>query len=256
MIDHQSQELIHAAIDGELGEEDLARVRELMAQSNEARQYHDELSRLSEFLDRIPEVDPPESLQRRIVDGLPDAHSTVTPPRPARSGLGGFLRYGFAAAAGLVLAVAIYEGRNEWREPLDVSQMAGTIMKGSAEAPSELVDHLSLDEPGLSVEARLGRMDSVYLLEVASNQAGGFQFEIDLTASGLQVDALLAPPEVLEYSATGGRVEVRGETSGQQQVMLLLRNSGGKVPSGAAKIDLRFTPGDGVEQSGSLSVKG
>ena len=222
MIDPRQQELIHEDIDNELKERDREALRQLLAESEEARRYHAELSRLNDCLDRVPEVEPPESLHERILADLPAGTAQVTPPSRGWNGLAGWFRYGFAAAAGLVLAVAIYEGRDDLRGPVDVSQMAGTLVSQGAQG-GQLVDTLSLSAPGLEASASLRRDGEALVLSLDSRVDGAWQFDIDLADSGLAVDAVVSPPDQMAYHAGGPDSGLEGSLEGAQQVIVLLR---------------------------------
>lgn len=254
MIDENSQELIHAAVDGELDATGRQRLAELLDASSDARRYHDELLRLSEFLNGIPDVDPPAHLQSQVFAALPNQGDSAPGPLSRFNQFPGFMRYGFAAAAGLLLAVAVYEGRNDLRDPGDITQMAGTISKGGPVAAGVVVDSLQLDQAGLKADVRLRRSGGIYLLEFRSGTEGNLDFEFDLSASGLQVEALVTPSQALNYASLDGEVRVKGTARSGQQVTILLQESGAGSAPEAAVIDVRFQYQGEMLQAGELAL--
>src|SRR5438309_1130481 len=93
-------EIIQLAIDGEATPEQETRLRQMLANSPEARATHDALRNLAQQLDSVPLVDPPP-MREDILANLP---ANVAPFHSRRRIL---LGLAYAAAAVIVIGVAV-----------------------------------------------------------------------------------------------------------------------------------------------------
>ena len=100
-IEQKYQDLINAAIDGEISAEEKTELQAFLADSAEGRALHGELSSLCDALNGVEEEAPPVHLRHVIMNSIP------RPPTPASSP--GFLqalisapalRYALSFAAG------------------------------------------------------------------------------------------------------------------------------------------------------------
>jgi len=254
MIDERTRELINAAVDGDLGQAELERVQRILEESEEASRYHAELSRLAGLLQSLPDQELPHGLHARIVQATPL-------PALARrvfrfADLPGVLRYGFAAAAGLLLAVTLYEGGQDWNNSNDASRMVGTIANLQSGAGGEVIDQLSFAEAGASGQVSLTRREGQLVLDLSADSSAPLRFRIDLANSGLQVNGLANPSRTLELQSGDGRNELQGEIEGRQQMVLLLKEAGGSPHGTQGRIDIQFFSGDQLVKAGSLGLDG
>jgi anti-sigma factor RsiW len=100
MINERITELINTGLDGELGQAEQAELDSVLEASAEAREYLRELEAFSNLLDREEPLELPDGLHREIVESI------ELPSKSKGFSFGaipGFIRYGMAAAAGLVL---------------------------------------------------------------------------------------------------------------------------------------------------------
>lgn len=185
MLDDRAKDLINREIDGELSDSERARCMTLLGQSEAAREYRTELSRLNELLAQVPSRELPEELRHRIV-------TQIELPRPRKwfTHMAGWMQgrpvsHGIAAAAGLLVAVAVYElGPTPHGAP-DFSSLVGTLARGNG---LESVDQLgSLDVEHDAVDGRVvfSGNDDLKLLRFEVSSESTVDIEIDLAGTGL-----------------------------------------------------------------------
>jgi hypothetical protein len=256
MINDKDRELIHSGVDGELDESGKEQLRQLLESSQEARHFHSELSRLAEFLDKIPDHELPDGLHARIVEETP--LPSVSPLRSifSFSELPGTLRYGFAAAAALVLVLFIVDNQQQWSDPGDVSNMVGTIASAGPVTGNEVLDKFEFESGTASAEVSLGRRDGTLVLDLRLNSETPVGYRVDLSGSGLKVSALAQLPGSLEYLATDNQQELSGQSNGKQQFLILLEDPGVSARAEDVRIEVRFDLGDGEIDGGALVLEG
>ncbi len=248
MIDPRVIELIHAALDGELDPADEAELEKHLAESPEARHYQEQMSELCAFLDKAPPLELPDGVRNGILDGvkLPAAK-----PAKAAFGLGripAFARYGLAAAAGLVLAIGIYEFRPGGDAEPDFSSMAGTILPGDV-----VLDQYSFESEQLSSSVSLRRRDDALVLDVELDSAAPFDITVDFTSDGLRFDAISQLDSDLSSIEVADRsIQVKGR--GRQHFAVLLQREGAAGGS-AARIRLDYSSDGKLLNSGELVTK-
>lgn len=128
-IESRYNDLIQAAIDGELRREEKADLDAFLAQSEEGRALYDEFEALARSLDAIGELEPPEQLQHLINNAVP----AVSASRRRRGFFaplfsGPALGYAGTFAAGAVLSLALISSdRISTMAFDDVTGLVGTI---------------------------------------------------------------------------------------------------------------------------------
>ncbi|MDH3767670.1 MAG: hypothetical protein OES99_04365, partial [Gammaproteobacteria bacterium] len=100
MIEERTMELINDAMDGELSEAEQAELAGRLAQSEEARNYQTGMNELDVLLQELPNQPMPEELHRNIIHNIKLADRPTMRPLSRIGNWSGFVRYGFAAAAG------------------------------------------------------------------------------------------------------------------------------------------------------------
>lgn len=235
MIDERTIELIHAGIDGELDAAGAAELEQCLADSGEARQYHAQMRDLGAFMSRVPVVEPPEGLHASIV-------SSIGLPRPRaawRFGqFPGFLRYGLATAAGLLLAIGLYEYRPGMGGSADLSSMVGTIMPGRNPADGVRLDGFDFSLEGLASEVSLLRRDQQLVLDVRMQSPGPVSVAVAFDGEALQFEALAQSESELQ-SIEIDEGAIRVEASGAQHFAVLLHVQDAAAMN-AGRIDLRW----------------
>jgi negative regulator of sigma E activity len=222
MIDDRTRELIHAGLDGELdgaGERELA---ERLEHSAEARRYRERMAELAVAIDRLPASELPDELHRRIVSRirLPAARSRRGSVRAWAPAFG---RYGLAAAAGLLIAVGIYEFRPGTPSGQDLSGMSGTILPADRPA-AVVIDEASFDDGQLSSALRLERRDGTLLVDISLQTRFPVEVSLDFTGGGegLRFDGISQLQGTLDFIEVDDRV-VHVQVNGGHHFAVSLR---------------------------------
>ncbi len=187
MLDQRIVELINAGIDGELSSSERRELEAVLDSSPEAVTYRVELLELNNVFHHIPELDPPPALVRNILDQvqLPAKRKFFKLPSPL-TGLNP-VAGGLAFAAGLVLAVVIYENDSRNVPQQDTVSMVGTMVASDQLKVTGEEDRLLFDLDGLSgtVTSILGENGQTLEFKLESNKS--VEIEIDLEQAGLVV---------------------------------------------------------------------
>ena len=187
MLDQRIMELINAGIDGELGPHEQRELEEVLDSSPEAVTFRLELLELNNALCNMPELDPPPTLARNILEQiqLPAKHKPFKLPgflaglNPVASGL--------AFAAGLLLAVGFYETGSSKVTHQDTVNMVGTMVASDQIKAPGKGDRLLLDLDGLSGTVSLNLSENGQALEFSLDSNQAIAIEIDLEQAGLMV---------------------------------------------------------------------
>ncbi len=255
----QVQELVNAAADGELTPERQAEYEQLLAQVPEVRELQAGLERMAAVLRDLPPPNLPESLHQEIMARVPVKRSggrVANRAQPDRSPA--VVPYMLAAAAGLVVAVVFYEGRSaafNASYSTDTSELVGTMAPGRNRAEATVLDSWSFDEKGLESRVRLERRDDRYLVEVEIDAVEPVEVTIDLSASGLALNALVqreGPVDSFEYGGQKLRIAARAATEGRHRITAHLHRTGESGLAGEPKIDLDYSSRGKLLQQGSL----
>lgn len=191
MLDERVLYLINAELDGELSSEERQELESALRSSAEARTLRAELRKLATLMSELPAQEPPPGFARHVIAQIP------LPLRQAagasKFSLAGLLsslqpaRTGLAFAAGLLVTVGFYEATQRGGEPVDLSQLVGTMLaapEGSVEQTRQK-DILSLTGPGLSGTVSLGEMGKYVTLTFDLESAQMTEIEIGLAEAGL-----------------------------------------------------------------------
>ena len=180
-------ELINAGIDGELGPQEQRELEAVLDSSPEAVTFRLELLELNNALCNMPELDPPPTLARDILDQvqLPARHNPFKLPgflaslNPVASGL--------AFAAGLLLAVVFYETGSRKVTHQDTVNMVGTMVASDQIKAPGKGNRLLLDLDVLSGTVSLNLSENGQALEFTLDSSKVIEIEIDLDKTGLTV---------------------------------------------------------------------
>jgi hypothetical protein len=184
-------ELIHKEIDGVISKREKARLDRILADNPEARKEYDQLTRTSEFLDQVGEIEPSENLKKRIMNSI-DAkrysparsESRVTRVRTALSGaLSALLpkrrsklvpAYVFALGmiAGVLLNTFLFQGLTG-RGGRFSPGIYGT-MGVSNNDRFEPLETVIVDSHGVQGTVTLARAEQLTGLEIDLTAASGF----------------------------------------------------------------------------------
>lgn len=246
MIDERTRELINGALDGELTDAELKEMDQQLATSAEARRYLAGMSDLDSFLKNLPAEALPDEVHGNIVRNvtLPAASASATHTSPA--GLPVFLRYGFAAAAGLLVAVGLYRYAPQLTAPGDLEQMIGTMVPGDAVA----LDTFTFESADVAGSASLQRRDDALVLGIRIDSVNPIDINIDFAGTSLEFDGLAKTDnelESFEYATQGIRARSRGR---QNFAVVLQHNAAATDKDGAIRLD--FTSDGMLIHQGTL----
>lgn len=249
MLDDQSIELINAGVDGELQAEDILKLDALLESSEEARELHAEMLRLTHFLNALPDQRPPKELSSQILDSI------KLPRKVNRFSLRGLftsiqpLATASAFAAGLLVTIGFYEMTPQRLSPGDVNKMVGTaVLKSDDETgipPGQKEGMLKLDESWVSGSVSLQRKKSLYVLNFNLDSTGPVGVELglidaDLEFAGIAQEVSQSGSINDDFKVSGGTVHV--ENQGRQSFVIFLRNTA-KKDSGK-DINIEFSSGE------------
>ena len=253
-IEQRHLDLINAAIDGELGEQDTAELERLLADSAEAREIKADLERTDTVLRSIPELEPPHALHDTLVAGIPEhaAHKGSSLRYwlgQLRPGAG--LRYALAASAGALVAAVVFNGPDKINGAADPSALVGTMAPGSARNDGEMIADYAFRSDASASQLRLQRYEDALLLEIRIDTQSPLDVSIGLADTGL------APGAVAQHDGIDGTIvmspdDIRLRATGEQQISILLRRAGNAAPAGQADIALEFSSNGQVLEQGSL----
>jgi hypothetical protein len=235
-FDPRVVEMMHARIDGVISEREKSELLEFLAGNPEAREYFDDLERISQMLDGAERVTPPTALRDRVMAAITPSVSLRS--RTTSGGGSMILRYAYAAAAGLVLGVLAYHfisSSDFGRTVVEPAEAAGAMTALPEQAERTLIETIELDLPD-------GR-GTVYLEKVQ----GGASVLLDLDSPSTVEVALEFDAGQIGFCGFtrelggGGSLEVEEGTvtwtqQGHNRVALTVELHGGSP----AKIDLRL----------------
>lgn len=254
MINERTTELIHSGLDGELRGSEQSELNSALEASAEARAYLKGLEAFSDLLDGEEALELPDGLHLKIVDSiqLPRKKSFSFTAIP------GFVRYGLAAAAGLVLTVGVYESQQGGSEGMDfttdVGSMVGTIMRNDRAEVEETLDTLIFDLEQVSSAIRLQRRDGQLVLDVLLDAKDPVDITVDFTSDGLKFDAIAqTQSELKSIEFADQAIQVKGH--GRHHFAVLLHRDSDRAESSQASIALRFTSNGELLKEGSLVTR-
>jgi len=185
MLEDHARDLINGSIDGELSESEQTECQSLIEESAEARAYSEEMVQLTGLLSEVEPIEPPLALQGRIL-------AKIQLPRPRKwfTRTAGWMQgrpmsYGMAAAAGLLVAVAIYEMAPRSGLEDDLSSLVGTLARGNGQHGMVQLSFLNIDLPSVHGKVLLSGKDDMKLLRFDIDSESPVEFEVALAGSGL-----------------------------------------------------------------------
>jgi hypothetical protein len=222
MIDDRTVELIHAGIDGELDDEGREALQQILAGSAEAREYQAQMQALDAFLDRVPNQEPPNRLHADIV-------GAIELPRRRSGGwlasfgrFPGFVRYGLATAAGLLLAVGMYEYRPGSGALDDFSMVTGTVLPGRNLEEIKL-DEIRFELETLSSAVELLRRGDSIVLDFRIDASEPVSLAMEFPSQALQFDAITQMDSELDSIEIADHV-IHINAQGRQHFAVILRH--------------------------------
>ncbi len=245
MLDERVKALISAALDGALSDLERDELDRQLAESAEARRYRDCLKQIDRVLAGTPAVAAPPDLHEQILAGI-DASAHA--PRTRRFSFRRppvLVRYGLAAAAGLLLAVGIYEIRPQLSGLQDSDRLVGTMVPPRKAADTVVVDSYSFELAGVSSSATLERRNGALVLDVVLRSEQTLELDVSVVGGALVFDALAQSTSDFDSFAFSDRT-IRASGSGRQEFTVLLNRLTGSDKGTEAQIRLAYAGRGGL----------
>lgn len=236
MLDDRVKDLINREIDGELSDSERARCMTLLGESEAAREYRAELSRLNELLAQVPSLELPEDLRHRIA-------TQIELPRPRKwfTHMAGWMQgrpmsHGIAAAAGLLVATAIYELAPAPNGAPDYSSLVGTLAQGIGLESVDQLGFLDVEHDAVDGRVVFSGNDDLKLLRFEVNSDSPVDIEVDLAGTGLAFGGFAHEGESVpgQVAYTEGRVKVASLGTRRFTVVLHQTPDAAKAEEGIA----------------------
>jgi hypothetical protein len=252
MTDRQNLELVSVALDRTLDLDDQAELDQLLESSAEAQALKSEFERLEAALESAPEVEPPASLHRQIMEQAKPQPPQHDPSITAwlgqlRPGTG--LRYALTASAGALVAAVIIGTTSNFSGTFELSDLAGTMAPGSAHSDQNVVDSFTYQDN--IVQLRRGA-NATYL-DIQTSGAGAISVSVDLSDSGFWPD-VSAQVEGRPESLTIAGQALQLKSQGEHRLTVLLRRDPNVAHADDAGIRLEFAGEGGLLERAELKA--
>lgn len=249
MTGQRIDELLSGLADGILDDTERAELNQCLNESETARRLKASADRFEALLDGTDSLDPPDELHARIMQ------QATLPNRPTLfGGLGlrrGFVQYGFAAAAGVLLAVGFYETRPGNSGIEDFSGMVGTMAPDRDQSERTVLDTYAFRADGISSSAKLERRNGALVLDIGFDTADVLELTVTLPADQFQLDAFAqidSDFQRIEYKDNAVRVKGRG----RKRFAALLQRTNDAATGRDAIIELDISRDGSVVEQGTL----
>ena len=258
MTDQDRLELISAAIDGEIDDDEKVVLNDLLESSGEARKLQANLEQLDSLLKAVPDLEPSQSLHARIVAEAGSLLQPATRSRPVTDWLrqwmsGAGLGYALAASAGALLAAVFISSQSGLPGTADISEIVGTMAPRTTASNEDVIDSYALQQVGLESLVQLERRDDALLLTIKVNSVTPLDIAVDMTNAGVRPDALAQFESGFESIAIMHRtIQLRAQ--GQQRLSVLLRRDNGGSYADSASMTVIFSSDSGLRQQSVLKA--
>lgn len=258
LVDQHVLNLLNASIDGEINATDRQELENLLLASGEVRSLKQELEAFTAILDELPEVDPPDFLQETIERQIrlpAQGRSDVSGPGSWSDWLSAnWLRGGFALAAGLFLAVSVYEMGSEPITPGDGASMVGTVAnKNIVNQPGTLIDSVNLTNAQLEGVVELRNKGDLYTLDLQLNSGVAAEVIVNFAGRGLVFEGAVGDqisPDTL--SIQEGDIHIA--SSGRQSYTISFKRSPSEGTRYAGPLELSFIADSKLIQQEKLII--
>ena len=256
MTDERTLEMVSAAADGELNASERAELEQLLEISAEAREFQTDLAEMDSLLGKVPAIEPPDSLHLQIVN------SVTLPQKKADTSLLGWLRppqfmpvlrYGLAAAAGLLLAASFYESQSLFPSNDDFDDLVGTMAPVRVVAEADIIDTFDFRSDGLESLVQLQRRDNDIYLDIQIDADATLNIAVDMSSTGVRPGALAQLDHSLESIVVEDQT-LHLRATGQRRLTVLLRRVDDAPIAEEAKITLEFSSDGRLLEQGSLQA--
>lgn len=235
------EELLSAALDDALSDDERDELEELARETGNDGQLAAEYRRLNALLCGMAKHSPPEGLHERILDSvsLPTGRETSKVHWLRRTAVSPVARYGLATAAGVLLTVFVHDRIPMPGMDVTPADMVGTMAPdGQRGTRAILASHRYASSEGsgqIMLTEQAGRLQ----LDIALDSANGLEVMVDFSSSALAV-AGLAPVDgaIGDIELETDRLQLRGH--GNRRVSVLLRDATSGRAGDKSRIGLAF----------------
>jgi len=254
-IDQRALDLLNGEVDGELNPMEQKELGEILAGSEDVRDFRKELKTFSRLLEDLPDLDPPQHLQESIERQvrLPVLSEEKKQGLFSSMFSANWLRTGFALAAGVLLTVSIYEMGSEPISDLDETRLVGTVIKNQVYDQGELLDRIDISNDTLNGFAELRKTADLFTLDVRVSSDVPTKVVLDFAARGLAFEGITRLNDSNEtVTVDDGAISVAG--SGEQQYILKLRSNTQTPGQQIAPLELEIFTNNSLVQEAKLKV--
>lgn len=249
-IEQKHIDLIHADIDGEIGQTDKNALDAFLADNSEGRTLHMELAKLRDSIESVELVSPPPHLRHVIMNSVKPA------PRKAESP--GFLqvllatpalKYSATFAAGVILTLsAVSSDQFSNRAFDDVTGLVGTI---ADPVSGGLLNSIVVDNAQVVGSVSLRSAGSLLILDFDLVADGPVEIEADYGDRSIWFNGFgQLESSGTTISATAGSVSLGME--GKRRYAVYLHNGGEQR---GVTVNLRFVAGGELIHEASLEYE-
>jgi hypothetical protein len=243
-------ELMHAEMDGEATDKELATLREYLVRDPEAQRVHAELAKLTDTLNQVEMVETPRNLHASIMAALPQRRfspeSAVRNGSPWRLRIP-LIRYGYALTAGLVLGAVLTGVAFRNLSPQEKSDVYGTLAVPENAHHYVAVEQMKLNSPGLGGSVELGRSgsNSMIVFDLHGKEPVEVEIGFDGRQGGL-TSFSQQPDSIHSFEVKGGSISFQSE--GQQRSTVILTSE----KNAQLILDLKFYVAGKLVHQGTL----
>jgi hypothetical protein len=247
------EELMSAEIDGELSEEEKALLDKHLISNPDAHRVRTQMTKLSETLDKVQQVEPPSNLGRDIMAALPPvqqpAASTVRPRfRTVRLSI---LKYGYVFAAGIILGLVLHQVVIKPTTNVDLSDLYGSMAPRVVGGAWQPADGMSFTSDSLTGSVQLAQLGSTVVLEFDFDSIGTVEISVRYDPQLIQFAGYNQKAAGnLSISGRNGSLSLRCEDN--RQHFLLVLTDPQKIPT---TFNVEFVVGGKIVDARALRTR-
>jgi len=242
---------MHAEVDGQASDRELAALNEYLAANPEAQNVRTDLRKLTDILNQVEELEPPDDLHGSIMAALA--------PQPPRAVVGirtrtsttrfrmPLIRYGYALAAGLLLGALLTGIAFRSLPQQEKSYVSGTMTAVENTPHYVVVERIQLADPDLtgSVELSQNGNSEMVIFDLNGEKTVKVGVRFDPTLGGIK--SFSQEPNNIS-SVEGREGSISFESQGKERSILVLAGQKRALPL----VNLDFYVEDKLVHQGRL----
>ncbi len=253
MPNESYEELMSAEIDGELSEEEKVLLDKHLISNPDAQKVRAQMTKLSETLDKVQEVQPPSDLGRDIMAALPPVQRPVANAvrprfRVARLSV---LKYGYAFAAGIILGLILHQAVAKRTTTIDLNDLYGSMTPRVVGGGWQPADGMSFTSDNLTGSVQLAQLGSTMVLEFDFDSIGTVEISVKYDPQLVQF-AAYNPKTSGNLSLTGVNGSLSLKCEDNRQHFLLVMTSPQKIPT---TFNVEFLVGGRIVDARALQTR-